>query len=80
MIAQGLVIAPMLVWAKPIVELLLGPGYGSSVQILRVLTVVAFVSAPAALISSAVTYLGEGRRRIIVVLGTLLLGSVPSTV
>ncbi len=73
-VAQGLVIAPMLVWAKPIVDLLLGPGYGSSVQILRVLTVVAFVSAPAALISSAVTYLGEGRRRIIVVLGTLLLG------
>lgn len=73
-IVQGLVIAPMLVWAKPIVDLLLGPGYGSSVQILRVLTVVAFVSAPAALISSAVTYLGEGRRRIVVVLGTLLLG------
>jgi len=73
-IVQGLVIAPMLVWSKPIVALLLGPGYGSSIQVLRVLTVVAFVSAPAALISSAVTYLGEGRRRIVVVLGTLALG------
>lgn len=75
-IAQGLVIAPMLVWAKPIVTLLLGPGYSSSIPILRVLTVVAFVSAPAALISSSVTYLGEGRRRIVVVLGTLVLGFV----
>ena len=75
-IAQGLVIAPMLVWAKPIVTLLLGPGYSSSIPILRALTVVAFVSAPAALISSSVTYLGEGRRRIVVVLGTLVLGFV----
>jgi O-antigen/teichoic acid export membrane protein len=74
LIVQGLVIAPMLVWAKPIVTLLLGPGYGSSIPILRVLTVVAFVSPPAALISSAVTYLGEGRRRIVVVLGTLVVG------
>ena len=73
-IVQGLVIAPMLVWAGPIVALLLGPGYGSSIQILRVLTVVAFVSPPAALISTTVTYLGEGRRRIVVVLGTLVLG------
>ena len=75
-IAQGLVIAPMLVWSKPIVALLLGPGYSSSVPILRALTVVAFVSPPAALISSSVTYLGEGRRRIVVVLGTLALGFV----
>ncbi len=74
LIVQGLVIAPMLVWSKPIVDLVLGPGYGSSIQVLRVLTVVAFVSAPAALISSAVTYLGEGRRRIVVVLATLVLG------
>lgn len=75
-VAQGLVIAPMLVWSRPIVELLLGSGYRGSAEILRVLTVQAFVSAPAALISVSVTYLGEGRRRIVVVLGTLGLGFV----
>jgi O-antigen/teichoic acid export membrane protein len=75
-IVQGLVIAPMLVWARPIVELLLGPGYRSSTEIMRVLTVQAFVSAPASLISVAVTYLGEARRRLRIVLVTLVLGLI----
>lgn len=75
-IVQGLAIAPMLVWSKPIVTLLLGPGYPDSVEILRALTIYVFVSAPAALISVSVTYMGEARRRIPVVLGTLVLGLV----
>lgn len=75
-IAQGLAIAPMLVWSKPIVTLLLGPGYPDSAQILRALTIYVFVSAPAALISVSLTYMGEARRRIVVVLGTLVLGLV----
>lgn len=75
-IAQGLAIAPMLVWAKPIVTLLLGPGYPDAAAILRALTIYVFVSAPAALISVSVTYLGEARRRIVVVLGTLLIGLI----
>jgi O-antigen/teichoic acid export membrane protein len=75
-IAQGLVIAPMLVWSRPIVDLLLGPGYRNAADVLRVLTVYAFVSAPSALISVSVTYLGEGRRRVAIVLGTLLIGAV----
>jgi O-antigen/teichoic acid export membrane protein len=80
LIAQGLVIAPMLVWSTPIVGLLLGPGYRGSAEVMQVLTVMAFVSAPAALISVSVTYLGEGRRRVIVVLGTLALGVVSTYV
>jgi len=73
-IVQGLVIAPMLVWAAPITGLLLGGGYASAPALLRVLTVQAFVSAPAALVSVAVTYLGEARRRVPIVTGTLLVG------
>jgi O-antigen/teichoic acid export membrane protein len=75
-IVQGLVIAPMLVWADPIVVLLLGHGYRSSPEILRILTIQAFVSSPAALVSVAVTYLGEGRRRLRIVLATLVLGLI----
>jgi O-antigen/teichoic acid export membrane protein len=75
-IIQGLVIAPMTIWSRPIVELLLGPGYHSSPAILRVLTVQAFVSAPASLISVGVTYLGEARRRVRIVLASLVLGLV----
>ena len=76
LVVQGLVIAPLLVWARPIVDLLLGSGYHSAPAILRVLTVQAFVSSPAALISVAVTYLGEARRRVPIVLGTLVLGLI----
>ena len=79
-IAQGLVIAPMLVWSKPIVGLLLGHGYSSSPAILRVLTVQAFVSAPAALVSVSVSYLGEGRRRVMIMLATLVLGVISTYV
>jgi stage V sporulation protein B len=79
-IVQGLVIAPMLVWAKPIVDLLLGPGYPSSPAILRVLTVQAFVSAPASLVSVSVSYLGEGRRRVMIMLATLVLGVIATYV
>jgi stage V sporulation protein B len=73
-IVQGLVIAPMVVWARPIVDLLLGPGYQDSAEIMRVLAVAAWVSAPASLISVGVTYLGEARRRVAIMLGTLVLG------
>jgi O-antigen/teichoic acid export membrane protein len=79
-IIQGLVLAPMLVWAKPIVDLLLGSAYHSSDEILRVLSLYAFVGGPAALISVAVTYLGEGRRRVVVMLATLVLGLVATYV
>ncbi|MBV9803179.1 MAG: oligosaccharide flippase family protein [Solirubrobacterales bacterium] len=80
LIVQGLVIAPMLVWPKPIVGLLLGHGYSSSPAILRVLTVQAFVSAPASLASVSVSYLGEGRRRVMIMLATLALGIVSTYV
>jgi O-antigen/teichoic acid export membrane protein len=75
-VLQGLVIAPMVVWAGPIVGLLFGPGYQSSPEIMRILAVQAFVSGPAVLVSVAVTYLGEARRRVPIVLGTLALGLV----
>jgi O-antigen/teichoic acid export membrane protein len=73
-ILQGLVIAPMVVWARPIVGLLLGAGYPSSPAIMRVLAVQAFVAGPAALVTVAVTYLGEARRRVWIALGSLALG------
>lgn len=75
-IAQGLVIAPMLVWAHPIVDLLLGPGYGHSAAIMRVLTLYYFIGGPAALITVAVTYLGEARRRVTIMVSTLAIGLV----
>jgi stage V sporulation protein B len=74
LMVQGLMLAPMIVWSKPIVELLLGSGYPRSAEIMRVLAVMAFVSAPAAVLSVSVTYLGAARRRVRIVLLTLVLG------
>jgi stage V sporulation protein B len=73
-VVQGLVLAPMVVWARPIVGLLLGSRYHSSPAVMRVLSESAFVSAPAAVISLSVTYLGAARRRVRIVLATLALG------
>jgi O-antigen/teichoic acid export membrane protein len=73
-LAQGLVIAPLVVWSTPIVHLLLGPGYGSAGEIMKVLTLAYFVGAPASLVSVTVTYLGEARRRLIIMIVTLVVG------
>ena len=74
MIVQGLTLAPMVVWAVPVTHLLLGGGYGESAAIMRALTVYSFVGAPAAMITIAVNYLGESRRRLIVMVATLVIG------
>lgn len=73
-IVQGLVIAPMVVWAGPIVHLLLGSGYRDAPGIMRALTPFVFLGGPAALITVAVSYLGEARRRVPINIGTLALG------
>ncbi len=79
-VVQGLVLAPMIVWAKPLVDLLLGPGYEQSTQVMQVLSVTAFVSAPAALLSVSVNYLGAAQRRVKVIFLTLVLGIVSTYV
>jgi stage V sporulation protein B len=73
-VTQGVAIAPMVVWSRPITLLLLGGGYRHAAEILQVLALQAFVTAPAALITLAVTYLGAARRRVPIMAGSLVLG------
>lgn len=61
---QALAVAPVLVWAHPIVDLLLGPGYGRSGTILRELTPYVFMSGMASLVAGSVNYLGGARLRV----------------
>ena len=68
---QALLIAPLLVWAGPITELLLGPGYEESADVLRALTPFVFLSGVSPLLSLAANYLGEARRRVPIAVGTL---------
>jgi O-antigen/teichoic acid export membrane protein len=73
---QAALLPPLIVWAEPIVHLLLGPGYGGSVPVLRVLAASVYLSALAPLVSLAVNYLGEARRRIPIVIIALVLNAV----
>jgi O-antigen/teichoic acid export membrane protein len=68
---QAALVPPLLVWPEPIVRLLLGPGYDESVDVLRALTPYVFLSGTAALVSLAVNYLGEARRRVPIALATV---------
>lgn len=61
---QAALIAPLLVWSTPIVDLLLGSAYAESASVLRVLTPYVVLSGLAPLVSVAATFLGEARRRI----------------
>ena len=71
-----LMIAPLLVWAEPLVHLVLGPGYGEAAGVLRALTPFILLAGPARLLTTSVNYLGEARRRILIVVAALALNIV----
>ena len=61
---QGIFLAPVIVWAEPIMTTLLGPKYKESGDVLQALAPFVLVSGPALLASLAVNYLGSARRRV----------------
>jgi O-antigen/teichoic acid export membrane protein len=73
---QAAITVPLIVWAEPIVELLLGQQYEDSVNVLRVLTLYIFLDGPSRLISTTVNYLGRAKRRIPIVFTALALNIV----
>ncbi len=66
----------ILVWATPIANLALGTGYGESAAVLRALSPYVFLAGLASVVTLAVNYLGEARRRIPLALGALALNVV----
>ena len=70
-ICQATLLAPVVVWAEPIVELLLGSEFAESASVLRLLAPFIFVLGVTPLLSLTVNYLGEARRRIPIVLAVL---------
>ena len=75
LLLQPLLAAPLLVWADPIVEIVLGDSYGESVDVLRALTPYALLIALAPLLSVGVNYLGEARKRIPLAIGAVALNA-----
>jgi O-antigen/teichoic acid export membrane protein len=61
---QAVLVAPVLVWARPIADLVLGAGYERSADVLRALTPYIYMAGLAALVAGGVNYLGEARRRV----------------
>jgi len=75
MIFQAALLAPVIVWAEPIIRLLLGPEYRASADVLRVLAPFVFLRGISPLISSAVNYLGRAGSRIPIVIGALAINA-----
>ena len=61
---HALMLAPLVVWAEPIVDLVLGPDYARSAELLQILAPYIFVSGLANVLAVGLNYLGEARRRL----------------
>ena len=61
---HALMVVPLLVWAHPIVHLVLGPDYAPSAEILQIWAPYIFVAGLANLLAVGLNYLGEARRRL----------------
>jgi O-antigen/teichoic acid export membrane protein len=70
---QTVLVAPTVIWARPIADILLGAGYGRSADVLAVLAPFTFFQGFAPLLSLSVNYLGEARRRVPIAVITLIL-------
>lgn len=73
---QAALIAPLLVWAGPIVALLFGDRYEESATVLRALVPFIFLSGLAPLVSLGANYLGQGHRRPPIAIGALAVNVV----
>ena len=70
-IFHALLLPPLVVWAEPLTRLILGSEYLGSAEVLRALTPFVFLSGLATVVSMAVNYLGEARRRIPIAVSAL---------
>lgn len=75
-VVQAAMVAPVLVWAQPISDLLLGERFAESAEVLRGLTPYVFLLGMAPLISVSVNYLGQARRRVPIALSALMINVV----
>lgn len=72
---QGLALAPLVVWADPIAEYLLGSEYQASAAVLQALAPYAFMMGISPMLAMSVNYLGEARRRIPIAFLALILNA-----
>ncbi|MFL5868627.1 MAG: flippase, partial [Thermoleophilaceae bacterium] len=73
---QAFITVVAVVWAEPIINLLLGSEFAKSADVLRALGPFIFLTGFGALLPLAVNYLGEARRRMPIAIGTVLINIV----
>jgi len=76
LVIQAAMIAPVIVWADPIVRLVLGPDYTDSVDVLRFMAPFIFLQGIAPLVSLSLNFLGEARRRVPVAVAAVVVNAV----
>lgn len=67
-VGYAALLAPLLVWAGPIVHLLLGSSYAQSESVLRAFAPYVFLAGVGAFLSTSANYLGQARKRLPVAL------------
>lgn len=72
---QAGIAAAVVVWATPIVHLLLDARFAPSADVLRLLGPLVFLTGIGALTSMSVNYLGEARRRVPIAIGTAVVNA-----
>ena len=80
MILQAALVVPVVVWADPIADVVLGTGFEESADVLRAMAPFIYLFGLAPLVSVGVNYLGEARRRIPVAIAALVVNFVVSIV
>jgi stage V sporulation protein B len=75
-VVHALLLAPLVVWAEPIIRLLLGPGFSQSANVLRLLAPYIFLLGISPPITMTVNYLGRARARIPIVVAALVVNVV----
>jgi O-antigen/teichoic acid export membrane protein len=74
-IVQAGIVAFLLVWAEPLVRLVLGTEFIESAEVLRALTPYVLLGGLGPMVVSPLNYAGEARRRVPIAIATVALGA-----
>ncbi len=73
LIYQAFVVAPVIVWSGPIMDLIAGSSYASSADVLLALAPFIYLSSVAPYVTMAINYAGFAKSRIPIVVATVLI-------
>ena len=74
-LVQGVVLAPLIVWAEPITRIVLGTDYLGSVDTLRALAPFALLTTVSPVLAGAANYLGAAARRVPITIAALVVNA-----